>query len=141
MSSFFSLLNEVEVPPAQAGESHNQNVEPLPEMVTGAFRMLVNFLETMQTDEHGSKCQPAKLYVFNSMKLTDFFFIIIVNVDESGEPVLESMIRRLREQADDPPNRVDSVPDSFFDELERVDKKTLKEDWVCPICSNPFLEG
>jgi rubredoxin len=52
-----------------------------------------------------------------------------------------AMIDAMREQADNPPDRLKVMPDSYFDELERVDKKDLKKDWVCPICSNAFTEG
>ena len=30
---------------------------------------------------------------------------------------------------------------SFLDTLDRVDKKTLKRDDVCPICTTPYLEN
>lgn len=58
-----------------------------------------------------------------------------------GNDLLVSMIDVLRQNADDPPPELKGVPDSFLDELERVDKKSLKPSDVCPICVNPFLEG
>jgi Ring finger domain len=32
------------------------------------------------------------------------------------------------------------LPASFLDSLDRVDKKSLKMDDVCPICATPYLE-
>jgi hypothetical protein len=63
--------------------------------------------------------------------------------DEAGgeNELLVNMIDVLRQNADDPPSELKGVPDSFLDELERVDKKSLKPSDTCPICVNPFLEG
>ena len=36
------------------------------------------------------------------------------------------------------PNR--GLPPSFLDTLDRVDKKTLKKDDTCPICTTPHLD-
>ena len=36
------------------------------------------------------------------------------------------------------PNR--GLPPDFLDTLDRVDKKTLKRDEICPICTTPYLE-
>lgn len=35
---------------------------------------------------------------------------------------------------------VDGVPDEYFDKLDRIDKKKLKSDDVCPICTSNFLD-
>jgi tRNA (cytidine32/guanosine34-2'-O)-methyltransferase len=45
------------------------------------------------------------------------------------------------ESAEHPPDQVQGVSDEFIEQLERVDRKKLKPDMTCPICSNPFLEG
>jgi len=61
---------------------------------------------------------------------------------EGGEnDLLVNMIDMLRQNADEPPLELKGVPDSFLDELERVDKKSLKPSDTCPICVNSFLEG
>ncbi|KAK5162885.1 uncharacterized protein LTR77_011142 [Saxophila tyrrhenica] len=44
------------------------------------------------------------------------------------------------ESAEHPPTEVEGVSDEFIEQLERVPKKSLKEDMSCPICSRPFLE-
>lgn len=59
----------------------------------------------------------------------------------SDGDLLASMVEYLRANADDPPTELKGVPDSFFDELERVPKETLKPSDTCPICVNPFLDG
>ena len=38
----------------------------------------------------------------------------------------------------DTPNQ--GLPPSFLDTLDRVDKKSLKNDDICPICATPYLE-
>jgi hypothetical protein len=60
---------------------------------------------------------------------------------EGDNDLLANMIETLRQHADDPPSELKGVPNSFLDELERVPKKSLKKTDVCPICTNPFLEG
>jgi hypothetical protein len=35
---------------------------------------------------------------------------------------------------------VEGVPQSYLDELERVDKRELKKTDSCPICNEPFLD-
>jgi hypothetical protein len=83
--------------------------------MAAAFRLLANAFETMRG-------RPA---------------------DEGPEEndLLANMIEMLRQNADDPPTELKGVPNSFLDELDRVPKKTLKPTDVCPICTNPFLEG
>ena len=65
----------------------------------------------------------------------------LVMLQESGENrLLDRMIQELVEHADHPPEKVEGVPDSFLNDLERVKKDHLK-DKDCPICGNPFLDG
>ncbi len=61
--------------------------------------------------------------------------------ESSDSDLLSNMISYLRQNADDPPTELKGVPDSFLDELERVDKSKLSATDTCPICVNPFLEG
>jgi hypothetical protein len=112
LSTFFSQLELVDT---SDPHSHtNANAVPQPENMAAAFRLLANAFETMRG-------RPA---------------------DESNGDgdLLANMIEVLRENADDPPTELKGVPDSFLDELERVDKKSLKASDTCPICTNPFLE-
>ncbi len=53
--------------------------------------------------------------------------------------LLVSLISQLHQEHDslDPPKGMD---DAFFDTLERIDKKRLKSDETCPICTTPFLD-
>lgn len=37
------------------------------------------------------------------------------------------------------PAKSKGVPEEFIDSLDRVDKKTLKKDDTCPICTNEYL--
>ena len=58
-----------------------------------------------------------------------------------SEGLLAQLVETLRDSAEHPPRELQGVPDSFLDDLERVPKKSLKEDDSCPICSEPFLAG
>ncbi|KAL9033128.1 MAG: hypothetical protein Q9214_007656 [Letrouitia sp. 1 TL-2023] len=60
---------------------------------------------------------------------------------DGGGTLLNQMIEILDADAEMPPKTVAGVSDAYLDELERVDKKSLKKTDVCPICSNPFLDG
>lgn len=40
---------------------------------------------------------------------------------------------------DQNPNQ--GLPQEFLDTLDRVDKKSLKKDDICPICTTPYLEN
>lgn len=53
---------------------------------------------------------------------------------------LESLIASTTEAIDNPPKTVEGVPQSYLDELERVDKRTLKKTDACPICNEAFLD-
>jgi hypothetical protein len=56
---------------------------------------------------------------------------------DQDESVIDGMLEFLRSQAADPPEKVEGVPDSFLEGLERVDKKTFG-DGSCPICGEKF---
>jgi hypothetical protein len=62
-------------------------------------------------------------------------------VQDGGEnELLDQMIQQLVDHADHPPEKVEGVPDSFLDDLDRISKDKL-EGKDCPICNNPFLDG
>lgn len=60
---------------------------------------------------------------------------------DSSNDLLGTLVESLMRSADDPPDKVEGVPDSFLDQLERVPKSKLEEKDSCPICGNPFLDG
>jgi hypothetical protein len=55
--------------------------------------------------------------------------------------LLRNMLERVALLADDPPRRVDGVPDAFLDGLERVPRARLRASDACPICAERFLDG
>jgi hypothetical protein len=61
------------------------------------------------------------------------------DVTYSNASTLDSMLDFLRHAAADPPEKVEGVPDSFLDGLERVDRKRLG-DGSCPICGERFVD-
>jgi thioesterase domain-containing protein len=116
LSTFFSTLELVDT--SNPEDHHNAHAQPQPENTAAAFRLLANAFEMMRgrpTEEGGES-------------------------REEGD-LLANMIEYLRQNADDPPDELKGVPDSFLDELERVPNKSLKPTDTCPICVNPFLEG
>ena len=60
--------------------------------------------------------------------------------DTQHDNLMNSLVESLMASADQPPTEVQGVTDEYIAELERVPKKSLKQDQSCPICSNPFLE-
>ena len=58
-----------------------------------------------------------------------------------NDELLGMLVESLMQSAEHPPNEVQGVSDEFIEQLDRVPKKSLKEEQSCPICSNPFLEG
>lgn len=56
--------------------------------------------------------------------------LLINFLPTEGEPFAET--------SEDSANR--GLPPSFLDTLDRVDKKSLKKDDTCPICTTPYLE-
>jgi hypothetical protein len=71
-------------------------------------------------------------------------FQIMLSDHGGDNDVLTGMIESLDMDAGQPPTKRVGVPDSYLDELERVSKAELKrggKEEVCPICSEPFLDG
>lgn len=60
--------------------------------------------------------------------------------DEDNE-LLGRMQEVIRNMVAEPPNEFKGVPDEFIAQLDRIDKKKLKDTDSCPICRNTFLEG
>jgi len=114
LSTFFSTLDLVDT----SGDRQPQNAHslPLPRDISAAFRNLANAFEMMRG---GS----------DTMQ------------DHGHNELLEQLVGSLMESAEHPPTEVQGVSDEFIEQLERVPKKSLKDDMSCPICSNPFLEG
>jgi hypothetical protein len=55
--------------------------------------------------------------------------------------LLRDMLSRVTHLADDPPRRVEGVPDAFLEGLERVGRGRLRDGDKCPICAERFLDG
>ena len=60
---------------------------------------------------------------------------------DGNEELLQRLVDSLMDSAEHPPTEVRGVSDEFIEQLERVPKKSLKQDQSCPICGNPFLDG
>ncbi|KAK3711450.1 hypothetical protein LTR37_009629 [Vermiconidia calcicola] len=89
----------------------------MPRDISAAFRNLANAFEMMRGGDEAS------------------------NSGQGGvDHLLGNLVQSLIESAEHPPSEVQGVSDEFIEQLERVPKKSLREDMSCPICSNPFLE-
>lgn len=64
-----------------------------------------------------------------------------VRPHDSHEELLGTLVQSLMQSAEHPPSEVQGVSDEFVEQLDRVPKKSLRQDMSCPICANPFLEG
>ncbi|KAK3717378.1 hypothetical protein LTR37_005767 [Vermiconidia calcicola] len=116
LSTFFSTLDHIDT--SGTRQPHNAHAQPMPRDISAAFRNLANAFEMMRGGDEAS------------------------NSGQGGvDDLLGNLVQSLIESAEHPPSEVQGVSDEFIEQLERVPKKSLKEDMSCPICSNPFLEG
>ena len=121
LSSFFSTLELIDT--SGSGRNHNNpQALPIPANVSAAYRQLANSYQILLGETEG-------VYIPQGQQH-----------DGASNELLGNLINELMQSADDPPRQPHGLPETFFDELERVPKKSLKHGDVCPICSNPFLE-
>lgn len=114
LSTFFSTLQLVDT--SGSHEPHNPHALPLPRDISAAFRNLANAFEMMRGGTSTSH-------------------------EQNHNELLQQLVESLMASAENPPEKVDGVSDEFIGQLERIPKKTLNSDQICPICGNAFLEG
>jgi hypothetical protein len=114
MSSFYSQLSQVETVTTEdpSWPHNNPNSTPTPVDVAAVLNLL----------------------------LSQFNFFRQSATDEGHQGFLEDTMELIAEQIDQPPKKVEGVPQSYLDELERVPKKQLKPTDECPICGENFLD-
>ncbi|GAB1315783.1 hypothetical protein MFIFM68171_05993 [Madurella fahalii] len=59
---------------------------------------------------------------------------------ESNRTFLQSLVEALELDVARPPRQIEGVSQEYLDGLDRVPKKTLKEDDTCPICAERYLD-
>jgi hypothetical protein len=112
MSSFFNQLSQIDTSSTPSHTHNNPNAVPTPVGIAAAVGLV-----------------------------QDQFSILLENSDnENHSAFLQSLRETLQTQIEDPPEKVAGVPQSYLDELERVPKKSLKKDDMCPICAEKFLD-
>ncbi|KAH7135491.1 hypothetical protein B0J11DRAFT_160857 [Dendryphion nanum] len=116
LSTFFSTLDLVDT--SNPDTHHNVHATPQPENMAAAFRLLANAFELM-----GGRAPDRQ-----------------DTTEGSDNDLLADMINILRENADNPPNELPGVPDSFIDDLDRVPRTKLKETDLCAICHDPHVK-
>ncbi|PVH84115.1 hypothetical protein DL98DRAFT_512528 [Cadophora sp. DSE1049] len=115
MSSFFNQLSQIETSTLPTPHNNTHSV-PTPVDVAATERLLQEqFRALLNTSSDSSN-------------------------SSSNEDFLTGLITYLEEQIESPPEKVEGVPQSYLDALERVDKRTLKRSDVCPICNEVFLD-
>jgi len=113
MSSFFNQLSQIETSTLPTTHNNTHSV-PTPVEVAAAERLLSEqFRSLLNTSDDSST---------------------------TNQDLLNRLIAHLESEIESPPEKVDGVPQSYLDALERVDKKSLKRSDVCPICNEVFLD-
>ncbi|KAK3674025.1 hypothetical protein LTR78_006228 [Recurvomyces mirabilis] len=113
LSTFFGTLDLVDT--SGDRQPQNEHALPLPRDISAAFRNLANAFDMMRGGAATAH-------------------------EQGHNELLEQLVESLMQSAEHPPSEVQGVSDEFIEQLERIPKKSLKEDMSCPICSNPFLE-
>lgn len=114
MSSFFNQLSQISTDDSSPSYPHNNpHATPTPVDVAAASRLL--------QDQFLSLRQAAPT--------------------EENLAFLDLLIEATQRSIDDPPAKVEGVPQSYLDSLDRVDRKYLKKTDTCPICGEAFLVG
>jgi hypothetical protein len=112
MSSFFNHLNQVETDSTPTHTHNNPHATPTPVDVAAANRLLQDQYYTLRQNAP----------------------------DEQNAAFLDILIEYIQSHIDSPPEKVDGVPQSYLDALDRVPKKQLKKADTCPICGEAFLD-
>ncbi|KAK3292746.1 uncharacterized protein B0H64DRAFT_407596 [Chaetomium fimeti] len=60
--------------------------------------------------------------------------------NETNRAFLESLVEALELDVAHPPQQIEGVTQEVLDGLERVPRKTLKDDDTCPICAERYLD-
>lgn len=112
MSSFFNQISQISTD--SADETHNNpNATPTPVETAAAYRLLMDQFATLRESTGPNS--------------------------EANQALLEQLILETAGHIAEPPGKVEGVPQSYLDSLERVPKKELKMTDTCPICGEPFL--
>jgi hypothetical protein len=114
MSSFTSHLHQIA--PESSGGSTEQpgphHAPPTPVDVEALFRLLHDQMATLSADAPSTENR-------------DF---------------LAQLMSAIESDIDNPPERIRGVTQEYLDQLERVPRKQLRKDDICPICAEGFLD-
>ncbi|KAF8852070.1 hypothetical protein BDZ45DRAFT_678611 [Acephala macrosclerotiorum] len=111
-----------------------------PDMST--FFSQLSQVETSSPSHHNPHAEPTPVEVAAAYTLLrSQYESLLQSAPVTSDPtVLNNLISSLENTINSPPTTVSGVPQSYLDELERVDKKKLKKDDTCPICAEKFLD-
>jgi hypothetical protein len=112
MSSFFNQLSQIDIDSTPSHTHNNPHATPTPVDVAAANRLLQDQYYTLRQNAP----------------------------DEQNAAFLDILIEYIQSHIDSPPEKVEGVPQSYLDALDRVPKKALKKTDTCPICGEAFLD-
>jgi len=118
MSTFTSHLHQI-LPDSSASPStttdhrhNNPHATPNPNDLAALFRLL--------QDQMGTLAMSAP--------------------NEANRAFLSELVEALEVDVAHPPTKIQGVSQEYLDGLDRVSRKTLKEDETCPICAEKYLD-
>jgi len=99
-------------------------------------------VETDDSSQNNPHASPTPVDMEATIRLLQSQFLALLRDPTSAENqnLLTHLTEDLDELIEHPPEKVEGVPQSYLDELERVPKKQLKKDDSCPICGENFLD-
>jgi len=113
MSTFTSHLHQIVPESVPRAEPHNNpHAVPNPNDVAALFRLLQDQMGMLATTAPTTE----------------------------NHEFLRSLVEALEEDVANPPTSIPGVSQEYLDGLERVARKTLKNDEACPICAERYLD-
>jgi hypothetical protein len=110
MSTFTSHLHNLA--PDSTEQHHNPHATPSPVDHAALLRLVQDQLSTLAT----------------------------TSPSDANRQLLASLFDLLESDIASPPEQIQGVSQSYLDSLDRVPRKSLKEDETCPICAERYLD-
>ncbi|KAI1632862.1 hypothetical protein F4809DRAFT_60497 [Biscogniauxia mediterranea] len=111
MSTFDSHLHQIS-PDTSATSTHAAHVGPTPPDVSALYRLLHDQLATLASDAPTGE----------------------------NQSFLQALMTEIQSDIGAPPEQVPGVSQQYLDGLDRVPRRSLKDDEACPICAERYLD-
>ncbi|KXH32394.1 hypothetical protein CNYM01_13447 [Colletotrichum nymphaeae SA-01] len=135
------------------------NIKPGPSTQDGTRRIdmssFTSFLSNLTTDNHSAAASAAAAAAHHNPHATptpvdaaalytllqqQFQTLFSTAPNTQNAAFLSSLVEALESDISSPPTEIPGVSHEYLDSLDRVPKKSLKEDEACPICAEKFLD-